>query len=705
MPETENRFIQFHGRMHGSDLILVDPVRGPFYTIGQGITEAVARGAASEATRMCVWVNPGVYTEALIMATFVDVKAVGTPEQTVIQQTDATVVTLITSSVIEGFTIRLITPTVARNMVVDAGVAATSCFIVDCLFTITTPGALNNLIVYLSAASQVVIRGCRGPEAGIGGTGSNVYVSNDTVAATITLIDCMFVHNNANGRHLASGIAGTWRSINNTFRGTSRVVTAWSLGTYLGTGNRYSTVGNADQFAMTGGSFTEKTGPQAYEVYSGMDIGDAIAAAAADIPAPSATAPYTVVIYPGQYNEAITGADFVHLKGVDRDAVVIFRGNTDIVTLGAITETIENVTLRMVTPLAARDLILVSGAGAITLKNIRFEVTTPGGFANRLIALSAVATVDVQDCFIIAYAGGAAAAAIGIEANTGIVRARNCDFTFNNTGAFVYSCAGAAGILTLDHCRAAGTATHLRSGNATAILRVRESQYRSILRTTGNIVDESPYPPMAAYYHRYVRNWAALTNVNARVGGGGGVALSGGDSVRLLINDNNVADLAGTDQLAEASGAVSSAFTALRTPRYVITTSLDTLRVTSRNFYGLRQTLGGAVPTGAGAENYAGFDWDGTNFRAVSSNGAGVGAQTNLTSPSLGVRHVLEVIVLGGVQVEFYVDGVLVATHSTVAGLPTGAMDWQELIATTGAGAATTSNITVSDGFIVECPA
>jgi len=54
------------------------------------------------------------------------------------------------------------------------------------------------------------------------------------------------------------------------------------------------------------------------------------------------------------------------------------------------------------------------------------------------------------------------------------------------------------------------------------------------------------------------------------------------------------------------------------------------------------------------------------------------------------------------VKVEFYVDGVLVATHSTR--YPAAAMFWQELVHGTGTGAASACDTTLRRGRVQECP-
>ena len=99
-------------------------------------------------------------------------------------------------------------------------------------------------------------------------------------------------------------------------------------------------------------------------------------------------------------------------------------------------------------------------------------------------------------------------------------------------------------------------------------------------------------------------------------------------------------------------------------------------------------------------ENHAGFIWTGTLFRVSNANDT-TQTITTITTPSTGVQHTLEVIILNAVQIEFYVDGVLVNTSAT--NLPIdGEMKFQEYHISNGAGGATTSNITLREGFLQE---
>jgi hypothetical protein len=81
-----------------------------------------------------------------------------------------------------------------------------------------------------------------------------------------------------------------------------------------------------------------------------------------------------------------------------------------------------------------------------------------------------------------------------------------------------------------------------------------------------------------------------------------------------------------------------------------------------------------------------------------------VGQFTVLTSPTFNEQHSFELEILGSNRVDFYMDGVLVASHKTVAGLPTGMVDWQRIITSDGGGDASYMYLTLRNGFIEECP-
>jgi len=226
--------------------------------------------------------------------------------------------------------------------------------------------------------------------------------------------------------------------------------------------------------------------------------------------------------------------------------------------------------------------------------------------------------------------------------------------------------------------------------------------YRRIVRTaTGNIVDQSPWLGDMPWH---VEKWtwqAALANSQVAVRGG---AVDGGSGqVHLPATDGVAATRSAVEATAEVAGTLGTEFTPAKTPRFITQISIDDFAVAATNFkmfFGLRETLGNNVPVAG--EHHAGFEWNGTNFQAVNGDGAAKQAN-NLTAPANAIHVQLEVIVIGGVQIEFSIDGVLVHTETT--NIPTAVLDWQHLNEALGNNSATTVNVTVRPGGAQECPA
>ncbi|KKL03480.1 hypothetical protein LCGC14_2625740, partial [marine sediment metagenome] len=252
------------------------------------------------------------------------------------------------------------------------------------------------------------------------------------------------------------------------------------------------------------------------------------------------------------------------------------------------------------------------------------------------------------------------------------------------------------GVMTLRHCAIEAA---VLAGNG-SLVRLKNCSYRVISRAgTGNIVDESPALQDAPWK---VQKWDFMTALASMDVAVRGTPIDAGSGQVLLEVTDNVGDAEAVETNPEAAGALGNEFTPARTPRFLTQIFADVFDAHVTMFFGLRATLGDAIP-GAG-EDHAGFDWNGTNFRATSSDGAGVGLTTNLTTPTVNQQVQLEVIVIPGVGVEFYVDGVLVATHTVAAEMPDAVLDWQHLLATAGAGGGDLVQVGVRNGGVQECP-
>lgn len=234
--------------------------------------------------------------------------------------------------------------------------------------------------------------------------------------------------------------------------------------------------------------------------------------------------------------------------------------------------------------------------------------------------------------------------------------------------------------------------------SSAGIIRLVGTQYRAINRSaTGNIVDQSPYLGDMPWH---VQKWtwqAALANSQVAVRG---VPLDGGSGQVLLEVVLNAAGQEAVEQLLEAGGARDNSLNPTRTPRMITQFIWDRSGANEFVFFGLRETLGNAYP--AAAEESAGFHYDSaTGFVARSSTAAG-NEDTVCTTPGHAAIYQLEIVIFGGVRVEFYINGVLVATHTTR--VPTASLNWQHLLYTDGGGAATDVDVEILNGGCQQCP-
>ena len=435
---------------------------------------------------------------------------------------------------------------------------------------------------------------------------------------------------------------------------------------------------------------------------------------------PAAAAPAAIDICAGTFPESnLTLVDSVNLVGRSPDVCTIAASSAvNPIINSAVTCTISNLTVQNTN--AGAPAIKVT-AGTLTIRNCNIKGTgagdsiqMTGGTLNVYDSTIGPGDIDLStgNCTLRMYrcrivtdpidTAGALIHNITLE---------NCDLGAVN----INSNATGATTLTMKHCSNVGTVSNLGTGiftitnsllvgvtvnNASAIIRLRACEYRVITRTLGNIVDES-MSLVDGLFKVIHKVWEVLTAAvyNSRTAGAGSITLGGAGQVLLKIG-NAAADIAGLESAADAAGALASSLTPARTIRYVQQFSASAFAAANgcRHFFGVRATLGDVFP--AAAEQHAGFIWDGTNFYASSSDGTA--QTTNLTTPSTAAQHTLEVIVFGGVKAEFYVDGVLLATHFTR--YPAAAMYWQELIHGTGSGAASACSTTLRRGRVQECP-
>lgn len=459
--------------------------------------------------------------------------------------------------------------------------------------------------------------------------------------------------------------------------------------------------------------------------------------------AASATSPQLIRIAPGIYSEAITLSSYVHLASVGGSygSVIIQQTDADICTLPIGVNNISGVTFRLTTPTASRTIFKDDGhANFCYLENVAIEITTPGAFAHNLISISGN-TVLVLNNYYSSVGGTGASVGLNISGLAN-VSSSGCQINFTNTNAFNVKCTSAAsvtmmnsvlggtsslfnltnGVFTWTGCRLSATGTGVINQNAThyaencfidsgvyaqdgSEVRLRYSSYKYVYRNgTGNILDTSR-KLQSGIFHVVDFTWntiIASANAYVRKSGTGDIQTGGSGQGVAGVRLNSVS-YAGIENNADVTGGLDSSFNCTRTIRMHQTMAVNKLAANAQAFVGVRSTLGNAIPTLAGGENYAGFVWDGINCMVQSSNGGGVGMSTNITCPAIGNQFSIEIEILGSDRVDFIANGVLVASH-TGTGLPSGMVDWQRLITSDGGGDATYMYLTLRNGFIEECP-
>lgn len=205
--------------------------------------------------------------------------------------------------------------------------------------------------------------------------------------------------------------------------------------------------------------------------------------------------------------------------------------------------------------------------------------------------------------------------------------------------------------------------------------------------------------------HKYIRHQTFTWEDDIRIqwqiataNGGNGDYDSGGTGQAVIWVANNNADSIYLANLVEQNSAFDMSWNAGRNPYWSIPFVISAVSSDLEVFIGLRQTIGLATPLAA-AEKYAGLFYNGTNWVAKNSEGTEEDTSGSLTVGN-GARHVLEILIVDGTSVEYWIDGVLVQTST--ARLPTGDMDWQLLLLSDGGGAATTTYLTIGRSDIQE---
>lgn len=175
-----------------------------------------------------------------------------------------------------------------------------------------------------------------------------------------------------------------------------------------------------------------------------------------------------------------------------------------------------------------------------------------------------------------------------------------------------------------------------------------------------------------------VFTWPSLTRADWNIIPAGTADLGNGDfdtggtgQVVMWVLNNNV-DGIYLGPIAEQNSGKDNSWNASRNPYACFPFNLSENDSDVVLWIGFRQTLGNAVPSAA-AEKYAGLHFDGTTWYCEQADGSSE-TQESVTAPTANVRHVLEILITGGTNVVYVIDGTIVKTLTGT--LPTGDLDW-----------------------------
>jgi len=655
---------------------------------------------ATAAEPYVVNVDPGTYAEAITGRAAIAVVGSSAGE-VIISLADGNLVTLggIDSFTIKNVTLALTAALNGEALVLLATAVNTNIRLINVIFSPVGAAGANILYAVSSNsafAHTITLEGCTGT---IGGTGGSRFIRESTGTLTATMRRNILTMNNVNGSiYQALATVLTVNAFEDHYSGTGVLMNVGNAAHRVTLNGGSIDMDGADAHGV-GSRTVWKTGRQTYRCNASFRIQDAIDAAAADTPTPAAGVPYVVHLDPGVYVEQITMANFVSLVGSGIGKTFIEQTDADVIGTIANQANLQHLTGRVTTPTAARAFVRAAVATSMSILDCEYVQTTPAATqAIFLFCTGAASTITVRRCSC-NIGGTGFHLLIQVDTAASTVDLEHCSFISQSVNGVVINMQIAGAVVRARSCHFGdGNPVHI---NASAgVVRLLNCQYRSITRSvTGVIIDESPEMKTGPY-HVVKHLWPSLDNTAQTVTGAGGVvALSGGAAATLKVDEDQVGT-ARIDQLAEVTSALSDAFTPARCPRGIIQLSTNNFDPVVDMFWGLRQTLGAAVP--AATEHHAGFTWNGTNLIATSDDGT-ASQTTNLTTPTTDVLHTYELIIVGGVQVEFYVDGVLVATHATR--VPTNALDWTYLLESAGGGAAADVVNTIKESAYQECPA
>ncbi|MCK9599422.1 MAG: hypothetical protein M0R06_10300 [Sphaerochaeta sp.] len=178
-----------------------------------------------------------------------------------------------------------------------------------------------------------------------------------------------------------------------------------------------------------------------------------------------------------------------------------------------------------------------------------------------------------------------------------------------------------------------------------------------------------------------------------------GKTQEGGTGQLVLEIDNNQACFARAFQRVEQNNALNNAWQAASDPYFVFEFSPSVNSGFSEAFIGFRQTPGADRPLPA-AEKYAGIMWTGAIWVFENSDGSGSVATSGTLTINPGSRNIVEIYIVGGTKVEYWLNGALIATKTTF--LPTGDLEWEFLSKCNAGGGVGKTYTTLGEAVLQE---
>ena len=205
-----------------------------------------------------------------------------------------------------------------------------------------------------------------------------------------------------------------------------------------------------------------------------------------------------------------------------------------------------------------------------------------------------------------------------------------------------------------------------------------------------------------------VQVWDSPTSNQVDTDNANGGATGAGGSGQIFLkvdNETNGSRAIINSRPAQANDGTTASnndWTPSLNPYWRMEMEINSAVTLTEVFVGLRAAFGTALP--AATDHHIGFKKTNAASNAwFASNGGGAATTTTSLSASIAAsnRHVLE-FCMHDTSIEFFVDGVLVATHTT--NLPTSDLKWTIMLVVNGVGAVTNNMMTAGKLILQEDP-